>query len=100
LKITEANRIRSVILWKYGKQKAAIKSFVSTITHGQKLGAKLELSRSYFELGKFLSDPQVKYNELNGKHARYYLDKSKSMFEEMGLQWDMAKYHNLQENLI
>lgn len=92
LKITEANRIRSVILWKYGKQKAANKSFASTIKHGEKLGAKLELSRSYFELGKFLSDPQVKYNELNGKPARHYLEKSKSMFEEMDLQWDIEAH--------
>lgn len=91
-KTTESNRARAMILWKYGNHKTALKSFEKAVTNGERLGAKLELSRTYFELGKFLSDPQVKFNELNGNPVSFFLEKSKSMFEEMDLQWDLEEY--------
>jgi tetratricopeptide (TPR) repeat protein len=91
-KITETHRVRAMILWKYGKHKAALKSFENAIMHGERLGAKLELSRTYFELGKFLSDPLVKLNELNGNPASLFLEKAKTLFEEMDLQWDLNAY--------
>ena len=75
-----------------GNHKAAYKAFNKTIKIGEKLKAKLELSRTYFETGKFLSDPKTNYNELNGHSASHYLEKAKSMFEEMDLQWDLEEY--------
>ena len=92
LKTVEANRLHSIILWEIGKHKAAYKAFNKTIKIGEKLKAKLELSRTYLETGKFLSDPQVKYNELNGNPTSYYLNKAKTLFEEMDLQWDLEEY--------
>ncbi|MCD4683501.1 MAG: hypothetical protein K8R86_09490 [Bacteroidales bacterium] len=91
LKTVEANRLHSIILWEIGNHKAAYKSFDKTIGIGEKLKAKLELSRTYLETGKFLSDPQVKYNELNGNPTSYYLNKAKTLFEEMDLQWDLGE---------
>ena len=82
-KFTDINRTYAVILWKYGKQKAAFKVFLKAIKQGERLDAKLELSRTYFELGKFLSDPEVNFNQLENKPAEYYLGKAKSMFEEL-----------------
>jgi len=58
----------------------------------------LELSRAYFESGKFLSDPNNKYKELNGHPASYYLEKAKTMFEEMDLQWDLEEYRKFDKN--
>jgi hypothetical protein len=54
--------------------------------------SRLELSRACFETGKFLSDPKIKHKELNGKPASYYLEKAKTMFEEMDPQWDLGEY--------
>ena len=59
---------------------------------GEKHNGRLELSRTYFETGKFLSDPQVKFNMLNGHPAGFYLEKAQTMFEEMDLQWDLEEY--------
>ena len=38
---------------------------------------------------KNLQAPQSKYKELDGITAHEYLDKAKTMFEEMDLQWDL-----------
>jgi len=74
------------------KYRKALNGFNLAISIGEKHNSRLELSRAYFETGKFLSDPKVKYKELNGHPAAYYLDKAKAMFEEMELQWDLEAY--------
>jgi len=38
----------------------------------------------------------VKYKELDGHPAGYYLEKAKTMFEEMDLQWDMGEYRKFE----
>jgi len=53
------------------------------------MGARPDLSRTYFEVGKRLLEPGSKYKTLNGITAEEYLDKAKSMFEEMDLKWDL-----------
>ena len=60
-----------------------------SIKIGEKLGAKPDLSRTYFEVGKSLLSPDSKYKKLHGITAKEYLDKAKSMFEEMDLAWDL-----------
>ncbi|MEA3446593.1 MAG: hypothetical protein U9R19_17900, partial [Bacteroidota bacterium] len=58
----------------------------------EKSEAKVELSRVYFELGKFLSNPKTKQKQLNGLSGKDYLEKAKSLFEEMNLQWDLEEF--------
>jgi class 3 adenylate cyclase/tetratricopeptide (TPR) repeat protein len=88
---TEAYRLRALALYHCGKQKAALSNFSRSIQFAQWYGARLELSRTFFETGKFLSDSNVKYNELNGHPAGYYLEEARTMFEEMDLQWDLEE---------
>ena len=45
--------------------------------------------------GKRLSKPNSPYRELNGVSAAEYLNKAKTMFEEMDLQWDLEQLKNL-----
>ncbi len=59
------------------------------IEEGEERGARLELSRAYFEIGKLLLEPESKYKMLNGITAKEYLEKAKVLFEEMDLQWDL-----------
>jgi len=47
------------------------------------------LSRTYFEVGKRLLEPRSKYKNLNGITAEEYLEKARTLFEEMDLQWDL-----------
>jgi hypothetical protein len=41
------------------------------------------------EIGKRFLEEKSKYKELNGISAEEYLEKAKTMFQEMDLQWDL-----------
>ena len=41
------------------------------------------------EIGRRCLEGNSKYNELNGIHAKEYLEKARTMFQEMDLQWDL-----------
>ena len=75
--------------WLIGKQGKAIKWWDKAIKEGERLGARPDLSRAYFEVGKRLLEPQSKYKELNGIEAKGYLEKARVLFEEMGLERDL-----------
>ncbi|RLD54751.1 MAG: hypothetical protein DRJ05_14125 [Bacteroidetes bacterium] len=96
--LTEAFQMRAIYYWLIKNQRQSIKYFQKSIDWADYYGTKLELSRTYFELGKFLSNPKVKYNKLNGHSASHYLDKAKAMFEEMDLQWDLGEYQKYMDN--
>ena len=81
--------------WLINNQKKALKWWDKSIKEGEKLGAKTELSRAYFEVGKYLHSPQSKYKELNGITAKEYLDKARTMFEEMNFAWDLNELEKL-----
>ena len=53
------------------------------------LGARLELSRTYFQVGKRLLEPGSKYKKLNGIKGEEYLNKARALFDKMNLQWDL-----------
>jgi hypothetical protein len=62
-----------------------------TIQEGERLGARPDLARTYFEVGKRLLEPHSKCKELNGISVKEYLDKAEKLFREMDLQWDLER---------
>ena len=86
---TKVLRLMGLYSWIIGKQGNALKWWGRTIEEGERLGARPDLSRTYFEVGKRLLEPQSKYEELNGIEAKGYLDKAEILFEEMGLERDI-----------
>ena len=86
---TEAYKLMANYYWLINQHKNAFKWWDKSIKEGKGLGAKIELSRTYFEVGKALLDPQCKYKELNVITAEEYLEKARKMFVEMDLQWDL-----------
>jgi hypothetical protein len=88
---TEAFRLMGVYYWILGKQKQALNWWIKSIKEGERLGARLELSRTYLEVGKRLLEPGSKYKELDGVKAKDYLDRARKQFIEMDLQWDLDK---------
>jgi class 3 adenylate cyclase/tetratricopeptide (TPR) repeat protein len=86
---TESFRLMGIYYWLINNQKKALTWWRRSIQEGERLGAKIELSRSYFEVGKRLLEPTSSYKELDGITAEDYLEKAKVMFEEMDLQWDL-----------
>jgi hypothetical protein len=75
--------------WLIGKQGKALKWWNKTIQEGERLCARPDLSRTYFEVGKRLLESHSKYKELNGIDAKGYLDMAREMFEEIGLERDL-----------
>lgn len=97
--LTEAYLLKAKLDQLLKKNQKAFKYLHLAIQTGEKYNGRLELSRAYFETGKFLSDPNVKYKELNGEPASHYLEKAKTMFEEMDLQWDLEEYQKFMNQL-
>ena len=77
-----------------GKPEKAIKWWKKAITEGERLCARPDLSRTYYEVGKRLLEPQSKYKELNGTNGKQFLDKARIMFQDMSMQWDLAEMDN------
>jgi hypothetical protein len=59
------------------------------------MSARLELSRTYFEIGKRLSEPKSRFNNLKGIKPEEFLEKARTMFVEMDLQWDLDELAKL-----
>ena len=86
---TESYKLTGVYYWLINKQEKALKWWRKAIEEGERLGARLELSRAYFEVGKRLLEAGSKHKMLNGIKAQEYLGKARVLFEEMDLQWDL-----------
>jgi class 3 adenylate cyclase/tetratricopeptide (TPR) repeat protein len=90
--LPEAYHLRAVVFWLLNKPTRAFKNFEKSINSGLSYNCNLELSRTYFDAGKFLRDPKNKKDRINGMNGTECLMKAKSMFEEMNLQWDLNEY--------
>jgi hypothetical protein len=95
----EAKRHMGTFHWLTGKKRDALKWWRLSIDTGEAFNMKPELSRTYFEIGKRLSEPNSPYRELNGISAAEYLNKAKTMFEEMDLQWDLEQLEHVREQV-
>jgi tetratricopeptide (TPR) repeat protein len=78
--------------------KQAIKWWRKAMQTGQQLGARLELARTHFEVGRHLMAPDLPYSTLDGIDAPAYLKQAREAFEAMGLAWDLDKLSRLDIN--
>jgi class 3 adenylate cyclase/tetratricopeptide (TPR) repeat protein len=92
---TESYRLTGSYYWLIKKRKKALKWWDKAIEEGKRLGARLALSRTYFEIGKRFLEADSKHKMLNGIHAEEYLEKARLLFEEMNLQWDLDELDRL-----
>jgi len=88
-------RLMGLYYWLIGKQGKAFKWWEKPIQEGERLGVRPDLSRTYFEVGKRLLEPQSKYEEFNGIEAKGYLEKAGILFEEMNLERDLDDLERL-----
>ena len=92
---TEAYKLKGLYYWIINNQRSALNWWQKAIEAGESLGARLELSRAYYEIGKRLLEPKSKYKELNGITAIAYLEKARMLFKEMDLQWDLDELNQV-----
>jgi tetratricopeptide (TPR) repeat protein len=92
---TESCKLTGVYYWLINKQKKALNWWHKAIEEGEHLGARVELARAYFEIGKRLLEPKSKYGMLDGIRADDYLHRARLLFEEMDLQWDLDELNRV-----
>jgi tetratricopeptide (TPR) repeat protein len=85
----DSYRLMGLYYWLVNEQEKALNWWLKAIEEGERLGARLDLSRVYFEIGKRLLGAKSKHKTLNGMKADQYLEKARVLFEEMNLQWDL-----------
>ncbi len=90
--ITESLKLMGTYYWILGKQRTALRWWDRSIKEGERLGARLELSRTLWEVGRRLSEENSRFPNLGGISAEQYKDKARSMFREMNLEWDLKKF--------
>jgi tetratricopeptide (TPR) repeat protein len=93
--LVESMRHMGTFHWLTGKKRDALKWWRLSVETGEGFTMKPELSRTYFEIGMRLSEPQSPYRDLNGISAAEYFNKAKIMFEEMDLQWDLEQLEHI-----
>ena len=92
---TEIYRLKGNYHWLVNDEKKALRWWSKSISEGTRLGARPELARTYMEVGKRLSEFEGQHKGLNGISANEYLNKARSMFKEMDLQWDLDELAKL-----
>ncbi|MBN2174730.1 MAG: hypothetical protein JW731_11400, partial [Bacteroidales bacterium] len=95
--LTESYRLHAVVYLLLNKPGKASRNFEKSIKMGLSFNGNLELSRTYFEAGKFLRDTSNKKERINGMNGTECLMKAKAMFEEMELEWDLKEYEKYLE---
>jgi hypothetical protein len=88
---TEAFNLMGRYYWLINNQAKALMWWNNSIKEAERLKAKPELSRTYFEIGKQLNEKKSQYKELNGIKAKEYLNMARIMFEELDLKRDLEK---------
>jgi hypothetical protein len=92
---TDAYRLMGTYYWLTNNQKRALTWWDRSIKEGERLGARLELARTYFEVGRRLLYPGKRDKTLRGISANGYLDRAGKLFEELDLQWDLDQLRKI-----
>jgi hypothetical protein len=88
---TEAFRLMGTRSWLLGSRDAAIKWFSKSIRIGKSLGARLELARTYREVGRRLTEDGSPQQKLESVDSEGYLKMAESLFEEMDLKTEAGE---------
>ena len=96
--LIEAYRLHAIALDMAGKPSGALMYFQKSLAFAEQSNGLLELSRTCFELGKFLTGQKSGHTKLNGLSGTDYLGKARILFEEMNLQWDLQEYERMMKS--
>ena len=95
---TKVFRLTGLYCWLIGEQSKAFKWWNKTLQEGERLGARVDLSRTYMEIGKRLLEHKSRYKKFKGIDAKDYLGKAKILFEEIRLQQDLNDLEKVMAN--
>ena len=82
---TEAYKLTGKCYWLMNKPKTAFAWWHKAVEEGKRLGARLQLSRVYLEIGKRSLEAEGSSSVPDGISGEDYLEKAKSLLTEMNL---------------
>ncbi len=80
---TEVFRLIGLYYWLNDNQIKALKWWKKSIQEGEHLKNKVELTRSYMEIGNRLVENKSRFQDLNGIKAHEYLSKAKTIAKDV-----------------
>jgi class 3 adenylate cyclase/tetratricopeptide (TPR) repeat protein len=83
---TDSYRLTGSYYWTINKRKRALLWWHRAVHEGERLGARPELARLYFEVGRCLLESKSKHMSLDGLEGEVYLEKARALFGEMEME--------------
>ena len=83
---TDSYRLTGTYYWAINRQKKALRWWHRAVQEGGRLGARPQLARLYFEVGRCLIELKDDHIKLDGLKGEEYLEKARALFEEMKME--------------
>jgi len=83
---TDTYRLTGSYYWTTNGQRRALRWWHKAVQEGERLGARPQLARLYFEAGRCLLESKRKHTELDGLKGEECLEKARVLFEEMRVE--------------
>ena len=83
---TDSYRLTGAYYWAINKHEKALRWWHRGVQEGERLGARPQLARLYFEVGRCLLESKGEYTKLDGLKGEAYLEKARELFEEMKME--------------
>jgi class 3 adenylate cyclase/tetratricopeptide (TPR) repeat protein len=83
---TDSYRLMGTYYWMTNKHRRAIRWWHKAVQEGERLGARPQLARLYFEIGRCLLEGKDKYTKLDDLPGEACLVKAKAFYKEMGME--------------
>jgi tetratricopeptide (TPR) repeat protein len=94
---TDSYRLAGAYYWTINKHEKALRQWHQALQEGERLGARPQLARLYFEVGRSLLDSKDKPMKLDGLKGEEYLEKARVLSEEMRLESALEKLDRVVE---
>jgi len=94
---TDSYRLTGAYYWTIDKHEKALKQWHRAVQEGECLGARPQLARLYFEVGRCLLEEKGKHMKLDGLKGEAYLEKARALFEEMKMESCLDEIDRLME---
>ncbi len=86
----EVYRLAGHLAWASRRPARAVSLWSRSLAAARRLGMRPELARTYFEVGHRLATARGSLI-LDGKDAAGCIETARALFEELGLEWDLAR---------
>jgi hypothetical protein len=92
---TDAYRLMGRYYWLAKSPKRALRWWRKAIHGGNRLEARIQLARTYVEVGRRLLESDTRCTMLDGLEAQTYLEKAVRIFDELNLEWDLERLRSI-----